>query len=131
MATDTSKIRPENQRILDRMDRGHMQPVIEFGDCWECETEHGETFVVPDNVVGISFDGDTHEDPSIFSDYIPEGCCGKCTSATVRRNVWIARLSAPGYLDCTEWELHDTADDAAQSLISNYGDEGDEDLEEE
>lgn len=33
-----------------------------------------------------------------------------------------ARLSAPGYLDCTEWSVHDTEAEAAQELIDMYYD---------
>ena len=39
-----------------------------------------------------------------------------------------ARLSAPGYMDCTEWSVFDTAEAAAQSLIDMYYDMPDEDM---
>lgn len=32
-----------------------------------------------------------------------------------------ARLSAPGYLDCTEWSVFDTAEEAEQYLQDTYG----------
>jgi hypothetical protein len=35
---------------------------------------------------------------------------------------WLARLSAPGYMDCTEWSAHDSWEDAAIYLINTYGD---------
>lgn len=54
--------------------------------------------------------------------YMPEGCSGGVRSATIRRGVYLARMSAPGYTDCTDWEAHDTAQGAADSLIENYGD---------
>lgn len=31
-----------------------------------------------------------------------------------------ARLSAPGYLDCTEWTVFDTEDEAREYLEENY-----------
>jgi len=34
-----------------------------------------------------------------------------------------ARLSAPGYLDCTEWAVFDTVAQAEQYLEEMYGDE--------
>lgn len=38
---------------------------------------------------------------------------------------WYARLSAPGYLDCTEWTgPFDSFDDAAQYLIETFSDWG-------
>jgi hypothetical protein len=37
-----------------------------------------------------------------------------------------ARLSAPGYLDCTEWTVFDTREEAEAYLDENYPDEQDE-----
>lgn len=34
-----------------------------------------------------------------------------------------ARLSAAGYLDCTDWTIHDTEEEAIDFLIDFYGDE--------
>lgn len=34
-----------------------------------------------------------------------------------------ARLQAPGCMDCTEWMVFDTPDEAGQQLIEFYGDE--------
>jgi hypothetical protein len=34
-----------------------------------------------------------------------------------------ARLSAPGYLDCTEWTVFDTEDEAREYLAENYPDD--------
>lgn len=136
-----SLIAPADVRTLDRMGRGHMVPVIDYGDCWEVETTRGESFIVPAEVEGIPnhdrFDNgrsihmDSPEDEptppaedirklSRLSDYMPEGCSGEVASATVRRGVYLCRMSAPGYMDCTDWEAHDTAQSAADSLIESY-----------
>jgi hypothetical protein len=37
-----------------------------------------------------------------------------------------ARLSAPGYLNCTEWAVFDTAEEAQQYLEENYSEDEDE-----
>src|SRR5260370_41630348 len=37
-----------------------------------------------------------------------------------------ARLSAPGYLDCTEWTVFDTAEEAQAYLDENFPDEEEE-----
>lgn len=37
-----------------------------------------------------------------------------------------ARLSAPGYLDCTEWTVFDTVKEAEEYLEEMYGDEEEE-----
>ena len=34
-----------------------------------------------------------------------------------------ARLSASGYMDCTEWAVFDTREEAAQYLLDMYGNE--------
>lgn len=39
-----------------------------------------------------------------------------------------ARLSAPGYLDCTEWDVFDTAEEAQKYLDETYPDEEEESL---
>jgi hypothetical protein len=35
-----------------------------------------------------------------------------------------ARMSAPGYLDCTDWSVFDTEQEAYNFLNEFYGDEG-------
>lgn len=164
MPTDTNTPRPDpadvralidpaDVRTLDRMGRGFMRPVIEYGDGWEVETTRGESFAVPADVhpVPDSFpDGFTVEDEStdeerereldgedtgeysaarLFSGlatYMPEGCSGEVASATVRRGAYWARMSAPGYLDATDWEVHASAQSAADSLIDAHGDDAGE-----
>ena len=37
--------------------------------------------------------------------------------------IWIAQLSANGYLDCTGWCIGETFEDVAQQLIDLYGTE--------
>lgn len=130
------QINPKLVAKLDRMSPGFMVPVIEYGDAWIIETKHGGSFIVPARVEGIdehAKDGQVYTSASIhghehapclsvFEDYMPEGVSGNIESATVRRGVFLARMSAPGYMDCTEWELHESADEAARSLIENYFD---------
>lgn len=130
-------IDPDTLRILDRMaDREFMKPVIDYGDCWECETSNGEGFTVPADVHSIpdeypngwQSDGAGMDEDSplcmALAQYMPEGCSGEVASATVRRGVYLCRLSAPGYMDCTDWEAHDTAQSAADSLAEH--DSGDD-----
>ena len=43
------------------------------------------------------------------------------------KHAWGARLSAPGYMDCTEWSLYDTAEEAREALAEETADdEGEE-----
>ena len=39
-----------------------------------------------------------------------------------------ARLSMPGYMDCTEWSVFDTAEEAAEYLLEMYYDYPDDEL---
>lgn len=134
-------IDPADVRTLDRMADGHMVPVIEYGDGWEVETSKGETFAVPADVQYIperiggepTTDGATFADknlPRIIADalvvYMPEGCLGEVRGVTIRRGAYWARMSAPGYLDATDWEVHASAQSAADSLIDAHGDDAGE-----
>jgi hypothetical protein len=47
---------------------------------------------------------------------------GKVWSSTPREGFG-ARLSAPGYLDCTEWSVFDTEQEAWDYLEEMYGDD--------
>lgn len=37
------------------------------------------------------------------------------------REGWLARMSAPGYLDCTDWTAHPSKSAAEQYLVEAYG----------
>ena len=41
---------------------------------------------------------------------------------TVELSGYGARLSMPGYMDCIEWSVFDTAQEAAQYLLDTYYD---------
>lgn len=87
-----------------------MQPEIYKDRAYIVETTYG-TEVVPHDLVGDGYtpltdflEGTPYED-QIF--VIKEG--------------YLARLSAPGYMDCTEWSIHDTAEEAMTYLEEMYG----------
>jgi hypothetical protein len=42
-----------------------------------------------------------------------------------------ARLSAPGYMDCTDWTVFDTEDEATAYLDENYPEDDDDDSDED
>ena len=62
--------------------------------------------------------------------------CQSVSDYTENREIWTitirkgygARLSAPGYMDCTPWSVFDSAEEAEEYLAEQYGDE-DEDEE--
>ena len=40
-----------------------------------------------------------------------------------RKTGWLARMSAPGYMDCTNWTVHDSEEAAKEYLEEMYGDD--------
>ena len=40
---------------------------------------------------------------------------------------WLARLSAPGYMDCTDWSAHKTEQEAREYLEEMYGSDDEQD----
>lgn len=86
----------ERERALARLDRGFMRPHIDHCDVWEVRANHGETYYVPADIVGTN--------PANLADYI-DGVIDTDDDgepiAELLRDKWIARLSAPGFLDCS------------------------------
>jgi hypothetical protein len=82
------------------------------------ETTHG-TFFIPLDLVGPikNWDGQG-ENPDEFSD-VQTYCEGKPQSWEVITGFG-ARLSAPGYLDCTEWSVFETEKEAREYLDDMY-----------
>lgn len=110
-----------------------MQPQVTSNQRWiKVETSQGTTFV---NVfdTGLDIPGSialndepeslaaTIEQLSQFTEGIPESW----------ENIkgYGARLSAPGYLDCTEWSVFDTVEEAQAYLKDTYELDDEEDTE--
>jgi hypothetical protein len=113
----------------DAFNGQHMQPVIEYGDYFEVETSHG-TEIVPADVVGALPHELGHEmnAETMFTDTWRELCAplryyleGE-PREVIRKTGWLARMSAPGYMDCTDWTAHESEADARAYLIDNYAD---------
>ena len=94
----------EQQDALERMEGGFMKPQIIGPAAYvEIETEEG-TFYCP------AEDFDLRDWPN-------------ADSAHVHRDGYLARLSAPGYTDCTEWVAFGTVGEAADYLVGTYATE--------
>lgn len=86
-----------------------MQPAITMElTWWEVTTRCGESFILPHD---LPLDIDWNRVETIE-----------------RREGHGARLSAPGYMDCTEWSVHRTEAEAAQYLIDTYYDMPDDEM---
>jgi len=84
------------------------------------ETDCG-TEVVPHYVIGRTC-GTAAE---AFADYV-EGEILDPEEVVECREGWICRLSAPGYMDCTDWSAFDTEDECHEYLDEFYGEEIDD-----
>ena len=75
-----------------------MQKQVEHMECWQVETTCG-TECVPSNLVGLNINVDSlsqYTEGEIHCD-----ANGEFNGELVTG--WFARLSAPGYMDCTAW----------------------------
>lgn len=92
---------------------GFMKPQIEEGSWIEIETTHGTESIPMDVPIGGLF-----APAENLKDYIE----GEYISHDVKHG-WGARLSAPGYMDCTPWCVFDTEDEAKEYLLEMYDEE--------
>jgi len=111
---------------------GFMQKQVTHKQAWiEVETTYGTEWL---DAVSLSLnvrDSQTETHPltdkeresivSQLSDY----CEGTIQEWKTVRG-YGARLSAPGYMDCTEWSVFDTPEEAEKYLDEMYGDDEDE-----
>ena len=115
----------QRERILSRMAEQFMVPEIYRGDVWEVSANSGETHYVPADIFSRS---DSVPDLTNYVDGIID--CDRDTGepmVTLLKAQWLARLSAPGYMDCTDWCAFGTRKEAEEYLIEMYGDDLDMD----
>lgn len=124
---------PETERIIERLSQQFMQPDVYYGPYWAVEANGGETHIVPADVCDPwpNPEEDIPTGRSLFelADYI-DGTMDKDDGdmPCVERQIgWLARLSAPGYMDATDWTAHETEDEAYEYLAETYGDDEDDD----
>lgn len=116
--------------LRDTFREQFMQPVIYLDNYYAVETDNG-TEIVPADVVGsIAFslllgrcvyvDDDDWE---ALSQRLQMYCEANVSGDITFSRGYLARLSAPGYMDCTDWSAFDNEDEAARYLIDTYGDD--------
>lgn len=94
---------------------GFMAAQIEQGDYIEIDGDHGSTFI-PADIVGALPD-DSEARIAAVRDYY-EG--STINEVTEHKGKWGARLSADGYMDCTEWSVYDTEAEAKRALCEEH-----------
>jgi hypothetical protein len=90
-----------------------MQRQVEYGRWVEVDGPQGIE-VIPADLVGevTTYRGELAPVPDELSDY----CENRQAWSIGVREGWGARLSAPGYLDCTPWSVFDTEAEAKAHL---------------
>lgn len=96
-----------------------MQPYVEYCQYFEVETTCG-TEIVPADIIGRTV-GTAAE---AFENYV-EGRILDTDECLECKTGWLARMSAPGYMDCTDWSVHKTEDEARAYLRETYEDDED------
>ncbi len=116
-----------------------MQKQITVKRKWyEIETNCGTWFVDVEDVDGGKFAEALEQGLQIDSwaletlskDYLQYTEGTRLEGISVREG-YGARLSAPGYLDCTDWSVFDTAEEAEKYLAENYPDDEEDETEED
>ena len=88
-------------KLKEEFAHSFMQPEFYQGDVIEVE-QRGESFFMP-------------------LEYYNASDWQKDHIATKHKNKFLARMSAFGYLDCTDWSMHDSLKNAEKTLIDMYG----------
>lgn len=94
-----------------------MHPVAEHFAAYHVETNCG-TEIVPEDVCGsINASALRADDLERLYDYLE----GTDVTGVERKEGWYARLSAPGYLDCTSWDgPYATEEEALEAVKEQY-----------
>ena len=87
----------------------HMHPQVYHGQAWIVETTNG-TEIVPVDVC-------ERGSREALADYLE----GEQTAKASKRTGYLARMSAPGFMDATDWTLHATWGAAHDYLAETYG----------
>jgi hypothetical protein len=105
----------EREKGLARLARQFMTPDIDGPvDVWQVETSIG-TELVPCDVSNTLANIAVYVEGTVVTDQeTGEPVAERLTSK------YIARLSAAGYLDCTDWSVHDTRTQAEEYLVETY-----------
>lgn len=101
-----------------------MEPQIEYGHWLLVETRTSgytlpESLFPGEDIIGIAGNDDRWD---LLKDYVDTSGIVAVDTATG----FGARLSAPGYLDCTDWTFFDTEKEAEEYLADLMGDDEDE-----
>jgi len=104
-----------------------MQPQISFEDFATVEARDGTSSTFPADLLSALSGRVTYRGRRDFAEAAADAAqyCEWIGAADVRRIIvrpmFGARLSAPGYMDCTEWSCFETEEAAARDLYDTFG----------
>lgn len=105
-----------------------MQKQVYFGGYFSIDTNIG-TEIVPADVIQGAIDGITQPGAlfsvELFYDYL-EGKPEDEEELVEYKQGWLGRMSAPGYLDCTDWSVYSSEEEANEELDNMYGDDNED-----
>lgn len=122
----------ETDRILDKMSLQFMQPSFTASlDWFEIDGSNGLTYVAFEDSPSIALqlaeisspDEDARQEALIEA--LADHYDGTIYSVSETRG-YGAQLSAPGYMDCTDWCVFDTLAEAKQYLVDVWADDDEE-----
>lgn len=103
-----------------------MRHVVEFGEWVQVDGDNG-TETIPADVVGAlpEWDDTLSDSDNLARQFATVRDYVETSRAFSIEKVsgWGARLSAPGFLDCTEWAVFETEREALDYLRDMYGDD--------
>ena len=103
-----------------------MQQQVTHKQRWiRAETSQGTDFLPTDLVGDLMNSGYSDESDEADRATLQQYCEGTVESWESLLG-YGARLSAPGYMDCTEWVVFDTAEEAEAYLDETYPEDDDE-----
>lgn len=91
-----------------------MVPVVESEDYYSVDCNHGETHIVPVSASGIV------QTAGELADYV-EGEIDEPEAEIVPQTGFLCQMTAPGYMDQTEWTAFETEIEAWEYLIETQG----------
>jgi hypothetical protein len=104
-----------------------MEHEIVFGQWYNVDTENGTEYIPYDVVGEIEIDEDGIPVDNSLESYIE----GRSILSVEKIEGYGARLSVAGYMDCTEWCVFDTEEEAEEFLEQMYGDDCDDEENDE
>lgn len=98
-----------------------MEPQVEYGQWLEIDTTNGTEFI-PADLISLDIELNETSENEEHLEEVAQYCEGEPQSVKLREG-WGCRLSAPGYMDCTEWSVFETEKEAKEHLDEMYGGE--------